>query len=95
MEFQQGFFLLENFVIQKREGDFEGIKHRSDADLLAIRFPNVVEVIKDKPLECDGNNLFWRTMFDKNRILALQNDFHLNPSLVSFEQGFSDRGRFI
>lgn len=65
-----GFFLVENFVIHKEtEAEAKDAKHSSDADLLAVRFPNAEEKIGRKLLECDDEILF--SFFNKSKVLAL------------------------
>jgi hypothetical protein len=64
-----GFFLIENFVIHKEPKEFEGIKHRSDADLLAVRFPNVIEKIGEEALRPDDE--FLLRNFDCGKTLGL------------------------
>lgn len=64
-----GFFLIENFVIHRSNGDVQGIKYRSDADLLAVRFPGVIEVLGEKTLECDTDFLFKK--FNSSKIIGL------------------------
>lgn len=66
-----GFFILENFVIQRSPTNGDEIKYRSDADILAVRFPNAIEIIEGKELKCDDKALFSKDGFDKNNILGL------------------------
>lgn len=64
-----GFFLIENFVIHRSEkAEDEEAKYVSDADLLAVRFPNVSEVIGERPVVCH-ERLFQK--FDSNKVLGL------------------------
>lgn len=64
-----GFFLIENFVIHKEPKEFEGIKHRADADLLAVRFPYVSEQIGEEELKPDTE--FLLKTFDCGKTLGL------------------------
>ena len=60
-----GFFLVENFVIHRFEKtEDEEHKHASDADLLAVRFPFVKEIIGERPVVCH-DELFQKFRGDK------------------------------
>jgi hypothetical protein len=61
-----GFFLVDNFVIH-REG--AQIQYRSDADLIAVRFPHVKEAVGGMPIDFDNKVLF--KAFDPSKIIGL------------------------
>ncbi len=59
-----GFFPLVNFVVHRTKK----IKYSTDIDLLAVRFPNVYEVVGGQPDDWDSK-LF--NQFDKDAILGV------------------------
>lgn len=55
-----GFFTIPNFVVHPTEG---GRPQRTDADVLAIRYPDRVEVVGGKPLQDDSRFLAAAPLF--------------------------------
>jgi hypothetical protein len=59
-----GFFMIENFVIH-RSGNGN---YRSDIDIIAVRFPYVIEKIGGQPSDWDAS---FFEKFNKNKIIGL------------------------
>lgn len=64
-----GFFLIENFVIHREGREAGQIGDRSDADLLAVRFPNVIEKLGEDELKCDTDFLFKE--FSRGKVVGI------------------------
>ncbi len=62
-----GFFVIENFVIHRLEKE-EAHEYPSDADLLAVRFPNIKEIIGETAITFDKNMVL---KFNSSKILGL------------------------